>query len=121
MARRVSFSYYPWISQNLSDGPLQQAIVRFVQLLNDVLRSMPGNDLEIDAPVVFDVPKQMEEIKSPPVGVVGKVALMNPLGYVLARKNDTGQVDEQVKAIAVVLRLEAGKQPNEAKDVTTSK
>ena len=117
MARKLSFSYYPWISQRLSGEPLKQAIARFVQLLNDALRSMPGNDLEIDAPVVFDVPKQMEDMKSPPVGVVGKIALMNPLGYVLARKNKTGQVDEQVKAIAVVLRPEIGKPPNEAKAV----
>jgi len=121
VARRLSFSYYPWISQNISGDLLQQAIVRFVLLLNDTLRSMPGNDFEIDAPVVFDIPKQMEEIKSPPVGVVGKIALMNPLGYLLARKNDTGQVDEQVKAIAVVLRLEAGKPPSEAKPVPTYK
>jgi phosphonate transport system substrate-binding protein len=117
VARKLSFSYYPWISQRLSGEPLKQAIARFVQLLNDALRSMPGNDLEIDAPVVFDVPKQMEDIKTPPVGVVGKIALMNPLGYVLARKNKTGQVDEQVKAIAVVLRPEIGKPPNETKAV----
>jgi phosphonate transport system substrate-binding protein len=117
VARKLSFSYYPWISQRLSGEPLKQAIASFVQLLNDALRSMPGNDLEIDAPVVFDVPKQMEDIKTPPVGVVGKIALMNPLGYVLARKNKTGQVDEQVKAIAVVLRPEIGKPPNEAKAV----
>jgi ABC-type phosphate/phosphonate transport system substrate-binding protein len=121
MARKLSFSYYPWISQKLVDEPLKQAIARFVQLLNDALRSMPGNDLEIDAPVVFDVPKQMEDIKTSPVGVVGKIALMNPLGYLLARKNNTGQVDEQVKAIAVVLRLESGKPPNEAKAVPTYK
>lgn len=117
MARKLSFSYYPWISQKLSGEPLKQAIARFVQLLNDALRSMPENDLEIDAPVVFDVPKQMEDIKTPPVGVIGKIALMNPLGYVLARKNNAGQVDEQVKAIAVVLRPEIGKLPNEAKAV----
>jgi phosphonate transport system substrate-binding protein len=117
MARTLSFSYYSWISQKLTGEPLKQAIARFVQLLNDALRSMPENDFEIDAPVVFDVPKQMEDIKTAPVGVVGKIALMNPLGYLLARKNKAGQVDEQVRAIAVVLRPEIGKPPNEAKAV----
>lgn len=61
MARKLSFSYYPWISQRLSDEPLKQAIARFVQLLNDALRSLPGNDLEIDAPVVMNAPDDARE------------------------------------------------------------
>jgi ABC-type phosphate/phosphonate transport system substrate-binding protein len=105
MAKRLSFSYYPWISQNLSGEPLKQAIAELVKLLNEALASMSANDLQIDPPVVFEVPAQLEDIKKPPAGdVVGKIGLLNPLGYALARK----EKPDQVKAIAVVLRLKIG-------------
>jgi phosphonate transport system substrate-binding protein len=99
--KRLSFSYYPWITQSISGPDLKQAITDFVGLLNQELAAATGNELQIDdSPAVFEVPQQLEDMQSPPAGgVVGKIGLLNPIGYALAHKDVP-----DVKAIAVVRR-----------------
>jgi ABC-type phosphate/phosphonate transport system substrate-binding protein len=99
MAKRLTLSYYPWITQSKTPDELRQAIGKFVDLLNREL----GNELRIDAPVVLDVPGQLADIKVKPAGdVAGKIGLLNPLGYAMAH-----QEVPEVVAIAVVRRKSA--------------
>jgi len=102
MPRQLSLSYYPWISQRISGPELEQAIADFVRLLQTAL----GNDLRIDPVAVMEVSDQIKDMKTPPTGdIVAKIALMNPIGYALAHRDEP-----DVRAIAVI-RRKIGKSP----------
>lgn len=96
MPARLSFLYYTWIAQTISGPELQEAISGFARLLQASL----GGAFQIDPPRAMEIPDQLTELKARPVGdVVGKIGLLNPIGYALAHQDVP-----DVRAVAVIRR-----------------
>jgi phosphate/phosphite/phosphonate ABC transporter binding protein len=96
MPTRLSFSYYPWITQKISGPQLAEAIKGFVRVLQGAL----GSALQIDPPKEMEIPDQLMDLKEKATGgVAGKIALLNPIGYALVHAEM-----EEVEAVAVIRR-----------------
>ena len=94
-APRVTLSYYPWIKQGISAPDLRAAVDKFASVLQEAL----GKTLTVDLQPVMEIPDQLEDMKRPPAGdVVGRIGLLNPIGYTLIRR------DPGVEGIAVIRR-----------------
>ena len=93
-------SYYPWITQNIPAAEIDRNVRAFAALVTRELatRGAPNPDVQVLAPI--EVPEQIAQLASGQV----QIALMNPLGFVFARRR-TGDVD----AVAVALRIIDGK------------
>jgi phosphonate transport system substrate-binding protein len=100
MAAQFSLTYYRWITQTISGRELAAAIRRFADQLAPELTKLLGQPVTVDVSPEMEVPDQLQDIKAPPTDkVVGKIALMNPLGYALAHRDSAA-----VEAVAVVRR-----------------
>lgn len=96
----LSLSYYPWINQRLDPVTLAQTMTQFAALIENALSQQIGSAAKITVLPPLSVPDQIKDISAPPSGsILGKVALMNPIGYALIHE----QLPE-VEAISVVLR-----------------
>ena len=92
---RVTLSYYPWIKQGISAADLRTAVDKFAHVLQAAL----GNALTVDLQNVMEIPEQLEDMKRPPANdVVGRIGLLNPIGYALIRR------EPGVEGIAVIRR-----------------
>lgn len=92
---RIALSYYPWIKQHISAADLRAAVDKFARVLQEAL----GNALTVDLQNVMEIPDQLEDMKKPPAGdVVGRIGLLNPVGYALIRR------EPGVEGIAVIRR-----------------
>jgi phosphonate transport system substrate-binding protein len=92
---RITLSYYPWIKQHISAADLRAAVDKFARVLQEAL----GNALTVDLQNVMEIPDQLEDMKKPPAGdVVGRIGLLNPVGYALIRR------EPGVEGIAVIRR-----------------
>lgn len=77
--RLLNLSYYPWITQNVAEEIIRRAINDFATVLQEKATTQAVKyKVEVQKPL--DVPTQIEWIAQ------GKshIALMNPLGYVMA-------------------------------------
>lgn len=94
MATTLRLTYYDWITQHLDPAHIRQAVVRFASIVQGVL----GEAVAITVLPVVNAPQRINSI------VAGdcEIALMNPLGYVLARRHA-----KQVECLAVALRIPA--------------
>lgn len=81
-------TYYPWITQHVDPGDIRQAINNFATVVQRV------GDCKITVLKPISVPDQIDWIGK----ADGRIALMNPLGFVLAKAN------ARIEAINVALR-----------------
>src|SRR6266540_726412 len=100
MPKRVTLSYYPWITQSISGPELAAAIAAFADLLRVELKKKIGNAVELDTPKVWEIPDQLADLEVAPSGdVIAKIGLLNPVGYALAHK-----AKKDVRTVAVIRR-----------------
>jgi len=96
----VRLSYYPWITQHISAPELDKQIRRFAGVLEQELATIIAEPTTIEVLPPLDVPDQIKQL----VSGDADLALMNPLGYVFARRRDS-----TIQAIAVAQRIIDGK------------
>ena len=97
MAKNLRLSYYPWITQHITQAELRRQIERFADVLLASYKNLGGTEysgVRVLDPV--DVYAQINQI----VAGDAELALMNPLGYMFARQRSS----YAVKSIAVALR-----------------
>ena len=101
MAKRLTVSYYPWIKQRVDPPELAKRVGEFCRVLQGAL-----DGLKVELLPVMEIPDQLEELKKKPAGdVVGKIGLLNPIGYAMAHAEAP-----EVDAIAVI-RRKIGNEP----------
>jgi phosphonate transport system substrate-binding protein len=104
--RRLTLSYYPWITQSISGAPLHRAIADFADLLQTELRRGMGEATHLQHLDAMEVPDQLGQIGEPPQGeLTGKIGLLNPVGYAMIHKRVA-----TVEAITVI-RRKIGNEP----------
>jgi ABC-type phosphate/phosphonate transport system substrate-binding protein len=97
MAETLRLSYYPWITQHVSQTELRQQVERFAAVLSLSYANLGGamySGVTVLNPL--DVYAQVNQI----VSGDAELALMNPLGYMFARQRSSFAV----KSIVVALR-----------------
>jgi phosphonate transport system substrate-binding protein len=100
MPTTIRLSYYPWITQNITPQDLDRHIKRFATTLQDQLRLAGDPTVSVEVLPPLDVPAQIAQL----VAGGADLALMNPLGYVFARRRDS-----TIQSIAVAQRVIDGK------------
>lgn len=104
--RRLTLSYYPWITQSISGATLHKAIADFVDLLQAELRKAMGEATHVQHLDQMEIPDQLEQLKETPTGeLTGKIGLLNPVGYALIHKKVP-----TVESVAVI-RRKIGNEP----------
>lgn len=93
-------SYYPWLTQNISQETILAQIKIFAREIEGQLRRLGQQDPQVQVLPPMEVPEQIDQI----VAGAAEIALMNPLGFVFARRR-TGDVE----AVAVAQRIIDGK------------
>src|SRR5258708_5691509 len=83
--RKLTLSYYPWITQSIAGPVLRQAMQEFNDLLQTQLRSALGNATQLELLPELDIPDQLTQLEAMPGAgdPVAKIGLLNPLGYAL--------------------------------------
>ncbi|MFN0007222.1 MAG: phosphate/phosphite/phosphonate ABC transporter substrate-binding protein [Planctomycetota bacterium] len=97
MAKTYRLSYYPWLTQNVPLSEIHREIERFA---DEVAKQL--TDVTIKVLPALDVGPQIDML------VAGgcEIALMNPLGYVFARRRaDSTTKDNPIHSIAIALRI----------------
>jgi ABC-type phosphate/phosphonate transport system substrate-binding protein len=98
--RTLRLSYYPWITQHITPQDLRRSVNDFAIELGEQLTSVTGQPQYIEVQQPVEVPRQVEMICT---GLT-EIGLMNPLGYVFARRREA-----RVALLAVALRVVDGK------------
>jgi ABC-type phosphate/phosphonate transport system substrate-binding protein len=99
-SNEITLSYYPWITQSISGQPLADAIHGFAQILEAAISAEVGNQISVTVLPEIEIPQQIADIRAEPLSpVLGKIALMNPVGYALTHEQVVA-----VKAVVVVRR-----------------
>lgn len=88
--------YYPWITQNVDATLIDREVQRFAITLQETLKAAAGNSFTVQVLNPVDVPKQVEIIANGGC----EIALMNPLGYVFARRRNP-----LVASVAIAQRI----------------
>lgn len=96
MATTYRLSYYPWLTQHVAANEIRRQIERFAREVEGQL-----SNIKIVVLAPLEVDKQINLL----VGGGCEIALMNPLGYVFARRRGTGTVE----SIAIAKRIIDGK------------
>jgi phosphonate transport system substrate-binding protein len=100
ITRRLTLSYYPWITQSISGETLRRVIVEFTDLFQAELRRGMGEATHLQQLEVMEIPDQLNQIAEPLQGELnGKIGLLNPVGYAMIHKRVAS-----VEAIAVIRR-----------------
>jgi phosphate/phosphite/phosphonate ABC transporter binding protein len=94
--KRLKLTYYPWITQHISEQEIRDAVNTFATEVEKTLKAQADQQVDIEVLKPVSVQKQVEMIERQQCDI----ALMNPLGYVFARKRNSS-----VEAIAVALRI----------------
>ena len=87
-------SYYPWITQHRTPADVQRNVENFAA---ELARALGGGDAVTVLPPL-EVDKQIDQI----LAGESELALMNPLGYVFARRRAGG---DALSSIAIALRI----------------
>jgi ABC-type phosphate/phosphonate transport system substrate-binding protein len=93
-------SYYPWLTQNIPQETILAQIKIFAREIESQLQRLGQENPQVQVLPSLDVPEQIDQI----VAKGADIALMNPLGFVFARRR-TGDVE----AVAVAQRMIDGK------------
>jgi ABC-type phosphate/phosphonate transport system substrate-binding protein len=104
--RKITLSYYPWITQSISGETLRKPIQGFRDLLEADLRKALGEATEVELLPELEIPDQLVQLKTAPAAGTAKIGLLNPLGYALVRKEVPA-----VEGIAVIRRKIGDGQP----------
>jgi phosphonate transport system substrate-binding protein len=96
-------SYYPWITQHVARDEINRQIKIFGSLIKEELKRLGAPDPGVEVLAPLDVPEQIKQI----VAGDAEIALMNPLGFIFARQQQTRR--PSVEAVAVALRIIDGK------------
>tara|TARA_R110000772_G_scaffold103600_3_gene204654 strand:+ start:1280 stop:2149 length:870 start_codon:yes stop_codon:yes gene_type:complete len=80
----IRLTYYPDITQKQSDNDVRNAVVVFANALAADLSTSLGKQIVIEVPPVMQVPAQYNDI----VAGNSAIALMKPVAYVLAHKEN---------------------------------
>ncbi|MCP9749999.1 phosphate/phosphite/phosphonate ABC transporter substrate-binding protein [Ferruginibacter sp. HRS2-29] len=97
-------TYYPWITQHKTPQEIRSNIEIFAVALQTELQRPGTNPITIEVAPAMEVPDQIRSISSGE----SHIALMNPLGFVFARKDNPA-----VEASAVALRIIDGQVGNQ--------
>jgi phosphonate transport system substrate-binding protein len=92
--------YYPWLTQNVSQETIVAQINKFAREIEAQLNKLGRANEQVRVLPPLEVPEQIDQI----VGGGADIALMNPLGFMFARRR-TGKVE----AVAVAQRIIDGK------------
>jgi phosphonate transport system substrate-binding protein len=93
-------SYYPWLTQNVPPELIDREIRRFASIIESQLEQRRHSEPHVEVLPPLDVPEQIDQI----VNKQAEIALMNPLGLIVAQRRS-----ESVSAVAVALRFIDGK------------
>jgi phosphonate transport system substrate-binding protein len=96
-------SYYPWITQHVARDEIDRQIKIFGSLIKQELERLGAPDPRVEVLAPLDVPAQIKQI----LAGDAEIALMNPLGFIFARQQQTRR--PSVEAVAVALRIIDGK------------
>lgn len=101
MPTRYRLSYYPWLTQHVPPAEIHSQIQSFA---GEVAHAL--GDAVIDVLPPLEVGPQIDQL----VAGASEIALMNPLGYVFARRRmaEKGAPDA-IQSVAIALRLIDGK------------
>lgn len=91
-----NLSYYPWITQHKTPDEIKQSIEVFSNALQQELQASSESAVNISISVL-EVPDQINSI----VQGQTQIALMNPLGFVYARKQNV-DIDASVVALRII-------------------
>jgi ABC-type phosphate/phosphonate transport system substrate-binding protein len=101
MPTKYRLSYYPWLTQHVPAEEVHAEIERFAR---EVEQQLTGVTIEVLPPI--EVGPQIELLVSGGC----EIALMNPLGYVFARRRADGAGrTNPIQSIAIALRIIDGK------------
>lgn len=93
-------TYYPWITQHKPPEVIREKIGIFADALQKEIQTLSGSQTTITVEPAMEVPDQITSI----VQAKSHIALMNPLGFVYAR-----QQNSNIDAAVVALRIIDGK------------
>lgn len=94
-------SYYPWLTQHVPAAEIHQEIERFAGEIEKQL-----TDVRIRVLPALEVGPQIDQL----VAGESELALMNPLGYVFARRRiDKAGTENPIQSIAIAIRIIDGK------------
>ncbi|SLM48071.1 protein of unknown function [Nitrospira japonica] len=93
-------SYYPWLTQNVPPTEIDRQIRVFASTIASELKSRNHSSPEVEVLPPLDVPEQISQIAENKA----EIALMNPLGFIFARRRNNN-----LSATAVALRIIDGK------------
>jgi ABC-type phosphate/phosphonate transport system substrate-binding protein len=91
-----TLNYYPWLTQNIAPDVIRAQITIFAQEIASQLKALGAAVTAVAVAPPIEVGEQIQQI----VGGQAQIALMNPLGFVFARRR-SGAVD----AVAVAQRI----------------
>lgn len=97
--KTFKLTYYPWITQGIDAFEVRQSVNLFATCVQEDLSNATGKSVFIEVLQAKQVPQQIDWIRQTP----DAIALMNPLGFVIARYMDA-QLNARVDAIAVAAR-----------------
>jgi len=100
MAQELRLSYYPWLTQNVDPTEIRRQIEVLAAIVGHELSRIVGQGVTVVVQRAIEVPEQIDKI----VSGAHHIALMNPLGYVFARKRNAA-----VTPVAVAERIIDGK------------
>jgi phosphate/phosphite/phosphonate ABC transporter binding protein len=89
-------SYYPWLTQNVSQAEIAAQIGNFARLVETELRTLGQGDAQVQVLPPAEVPEQIEQVAAGTVDI----ALMNPLGFIFARSRSGN-----AEAVAIAKRI----------------
>jgi ABC-type phosphate/phosphonate transport system substrate-binding protein len=105
MPTTYRLSYYPWLTQNVPAEEIHREVERFAY---EVERQLSGVTIEVLP--TLDVGPQIDLLLAGGCDI----ALMNPLGYVFARRRAaSGKKENPIHSIAIALRIIDGKTGDE--------
>src|SRR5262245_53114175 len=98
--RRITLTYYPWITQSISGPVLRAALDEFAGALQTELRGALGEATQVELLPEMVVPDQLQQLEQKPEkGAFCKLALLNPIGVALVHKRSP-----QIDTVAVIQR-----------------
>jgi phosphonate transport system substrate-binding protein len=84
MTKSFTLAYYPWITQGIDPAAIRSAVQVFAGALQTDLAASLGVSISVNVVMAQDVPPLIDEV----VGTPNTIALLNPLGYVFARRSN---------------------------------
>lgn len=114
MPNQYVLAYYPWITQGIDAGVVRAAVSSFAAAVEARLSASMGAGTSVVVSMAADIPPLVEQV----VTRERTIALLNPLGYVFARRRNAS-----VEVVAVALRPDAtgAAQPTYRAQIYTAK